>query len=322
MWPEQAVWPEEAVWPEQAVWPGQGVSPGQTGLDLSFVLGTGRCGSTLVHEVLAHHRAVGFVSNIDDNLPAFDLRGRWNGQIYRRVPPRFSQKGRLRFAPSEAYRLLDRQVSPMISNPSRNLTAEDATPWVSGQFRRFFEARAEAQHRPAFLHKFTGWPRVGFISAVFPEARFINIIRDGRAVANSWLQMPWWRGYRGPEGWPWGSLPARYEAAWEDSDRSFVALAGIGWMVLMDAFEQDQAQVPVSRSLEIRYEDIVTDPRGEHRRMLTFLGLDWGKQFEAAFRRYSFSSARHDAYRRDLSLSHVALLEKIQGERLARYGYL
>jgi len=294
----------------------------QSRLDLSFVLGTGRCGSTLVHEVLAHHRAVGFVSNIDDNLPALNLSGRWNGALYRRLPPRFSRKGRLRFAPSEAYRLLDHHVSPMISNPSRDLTADDATPWVARQFGTFFEQRAAAQHRGSFLHKFTGWPRAGFISAVLPEARFINIVRDGRAVANSWLQMPWWQGYRGPEGWQWGRLPTAYEKSWEDSDRSFVALAGLGWMILMDAFERAAALLPADRWLEVRYEDVIADPRGEHGRMLSFLGLDWDDHFEASFRRYQFSTNRQDAFRRDLNPPHVALLEKIQGERLARYEYL
>ena len=33
-----------------------------------FVLGSGRCGSTLVQEVLARHPAMAFVSNIDDAI--------------------------------------------------------------------------------------------------------------------------------------------------------------------------------------------------------------------------------------------------------------
>jgi nucleoside-diphosphate-sugar epimerase len=34
----------------------------------AFVLGTGRCGSTLIHELLARHEGVGFLSNLDDRL--------------------------------------------------------------------------------------------------------------------------------------------------------------------------------------------------------------------------------------------------------------
>ena len=75
-----------------------------------FVLGTGRCGSTLVEEVLCRHPSVGFVSNLEDrfNLPL--TAGRWNGSLYRRLPAAVTQKSRVRYAPSEAYRMLSREV--------------------------------------------------------------------------------------------------------------------------------------------------------------------------------------------------------------------
>ena len=65
----------------------------------------------------------------------------------------------------------------------------------------------------------TGWPRAGFLHAVFPDARYVNVIRDGRAVANSWLQMDWWLGYRGPEHWHFGPLSDEHREVWERSGR-------------------------------------------------------------------------------------------------------
>ena len=108
----------------------------------------------------------------------------------------------------------------------------------------FFEERARVQDKPLFLHKFTGWPRSGFLQRILPDARFVNVVRDGRAVANSFLQMPWWRGYEGPEGWGWGPLPEEYQQIWEESGRSFAVLAGLEWRILMEAFEAAQARVP------------------------------------------------------------------------------
>ena len=288
---------------------------------LVFVIGTGRCGSSLLHEVMARHPDVGFVSNIDDRLGGLDLSGKWNQTIYRRVPNRFTEKGRLRYAPSEAYRILDRQVAPILSTPSRDLVADDVTPWLEKRTREFFERRSEAQGRPVFLHKFTGWPRSGFLQAIFPEARFINVIRDGRAVANSWLQMPWWPGYQGPEGWSFGPLDEERQRVWDKAGRSFVVLAGLGWDILMDAFDTARERVPSGQWMDVRYEDVLADPRAQLGAMLEFSGLDWTPDFDAAFSRYSFGSARSEAFRRDLGPRALAALEPVVARHLTANGY-
>ena len=286
-----------------------------------FVLGTGRCGSTLLHEILARHRDAGFLSNIDDRTSSPAIGGRWNGPLYRGLPPSFSRKGRARFAPSEGYRILDRRVSPAISAPMRDLTSEDATPWLGGRFRRFFDDRARAQGSPVFVHKFTGWPRARFIDAVFPEARFVHVIRDGRAVANSLLQMSWWKGYRGPEGWGWGPLPEGYEREWESSARSFPVLAALEWKVLMDAFEESQSEIAPERWLDIRYEDLVHDPVSTSKSVLEHVGLSWTAEFEDRLRLYRFDPDRTQAFRRDLSGTDLAMLDRVLAKRLMQYGY-
>lgn len=301
---------------------GDGSGPDGGPVRFVFMIGTGRCGSSLLHEVLARHPDVGFVSNVDDRLAPLGLKGRWNNPIYRRVPPRFTEKGKLRFAPSEAYRILDRHVSPAISVPCRDLTAEDATPWLAGRFRRFFEERARAQGRPVFVHKFTGWPRAGFIHAVLPEARFVHAVRDGRAVANSLLQMPWWRGYRGPGEWGWGPLPEAYARQWEASGRSFIVLAGLEWKLLMGSFEEAKVQIPPERWMDVRYEDFVADPRAWAEKLLGFVGLTWTDAFERGFRQSRFRTTRAEGFRRELSPKDLQALEGCLAERLGLYGYV
>ena len=85
---------------------GDRVSPVDGRPRMIFVLGTGRCGSTLVEEILCRHPSVGFVSNLEDRYPLPPAASRWNGRLYRGLPARATQKGRLRYAPSEAYRCL------------------------------------------------------------------------------------------------------------------------------------------------------------------------------------------------------------------------
>ena len=300
---------------------------------LVFVVGTGRCGSTPVVEAIARHRDVGFISNVDDKLSRLDLAGRWNNALHRLSGPRdprlrplrdgrqLLEKGRLRLGPSEGWTVLDRQVAPIFSTPFRDLLAEDCTPWLRGRLREFFERRMAAQGRPVFVHHLTGWPRVGFLRAAFEDARFIHVIRDGRAVTNSWLQMGWWRGYQGPSAWHLGPLSERDQRAWDSSGHSFPVLAGLGWRTLIDAFEEARTAVPRDNWLELRYEDLLDDPRAEVARIADFVGLRWDLDYESQFARCRFESRRVDAFRRDLAPGDVAALDTVIGPTLRAYGY-
>lgn len=298
---------------------------------LVFLLGTGRCGSTLLEEVLARHPDMGFISNVDAYLAALGPKGRWNNLLYQRTPGALSQRDRLsrfqslqkrlHYGPSEAWSLLYNEVSPTVVAPFRDLTEDDVTPWMRRRFERFYGQRIFAQKKGFFLHKYTGWPRARFLHAIFPRAKFVHVIRDGRAVASSLLQMPWWRGYLGPSEWRFGPLPENYEQEWEKSGRSFVALAGIEWKIMIDAFEAAKRAIPAGGWLDIRYEELVDDPREEVGRVVKFLGLPWTEEFDARFSRHIFSKSRRQSFLNDLSTSQIDLLNDLLSDHLRSLDY-
>jgi len=300
---------------------------------LTFVLGSGRCGSTLVTELIARHPDVGFISNVDDKLARLDLKGRWNNALFARSDERDPslrpfrdrrralERGRLRVAPSEGWLVLEKQISSIFPQPCRDLTAQDAMPWLQKRIADFFDSRIEAQGKPAFVHHLTGWPRSGLLRSVYPEARFVHVVRDGRSVANSWLQMGWWDGYRGPDNWYLGPLSRADQAEWEEAERSFVVLAGLGWRILMSAIEEARALVPEEQWLDVRLEDFIDDPRGRTEEVLDFLGLEWTPQYEAGFAKHTFQASRGVAWKRDLSEADIAALERTIAKPLAAYGY-
>ena len=303
----------------------------------AFMIGTGRCGSTIVGQVVAMHPDVGFIANVDDRFAGLNRKGRLNNRIYRSLPAPLQKQGGRRggasrgrlasgvrsvaMTPSEGYRLLDRHVSPMLSEPVRDLVADDASAWLSRRLRAFFEARAAAQGRPLFLHKFTGWPRAGLMHAVFPEARFIHVVRDGRDVASSLVQQPWWHGFRGPGAWGFGPLSSEDEATWLESGRSFAVLAGLEWKILMEAFAAAERAVPAGAWLELRYEDVVERPREQVERLLAHLGLEWTDGFERAFAGLEFTRARSGAYREELPARDADLLDRVLAPALRAHGY-
>jgi hypothetical protein len=209
----------------------------------------------------------------------------------------------------------------MIAESCRDLVAADAMPWVAERFRSFFVERARAQGKAVFLHKFTGWPRSGFVQAVFPDARFIHVVRDGRAVAASDLQQPWWRGYLGPEHIYVSPLPAAYAAEWEVSGRNFAVLAAQAWKLTLDTHAMARAAIPRAQWLDVHFEDVVADPQSRFKEMLEFMGLEESEAFRSALSRTSFQSDRVDAFRRELDPATVALLERCLASHLNAWGY-
>jgi sulfotransferase family protein len=290
-------------------------------MNIVFIIGTGRCGSSFVHEILARHEDVGFISNVEDNLPINNL-GKWNNSIYRSFAGQFTRKGNVRFAPSEAYRLISKEVSPIYANSCRDLNESDVTPWLEHRFADFFGKRAIAQKKALFSHKYTGWPRIGFFRKMFPEAKFIHIVRDGRAVANSWLQMPWWNGYRGPENWLWGALPPPYEKEWAASGYAFEVLAAIAWKMLMQQYHQAESVLTADQYLTIRYEDILEAPDTQFSRMLDFCGLAQNDRFSGIVSGQRIIKSRSRAFEVDLDQNQLRNVENSLHEMLHRYGYI
>lgn len=109
----------------------------------------------------------------------------------------------------------------------------------------------------------------------FKGAKFIYVVRDGRAVVNSQVGYHFWNGWSGPENGSWGELsPARKEE-WDRYGRSFVVLAAIQWKVLMDVMESAKTSLRKENFLELKYEDLCSDPLDTFRTVTEFCELKW-----------------------------------------------
>jgi hypothetical protein len=117
---------------------------------------------------------------------------------------------------------------------------------------------------------------VPVISRVFPESRFIHMVRDGRDVYASWRKM--------------------------DATKGNAAVNAVEWIYKLRKARRDLAALGPGRALEVRYETLVSEPARTMEIVCRFLDLD----YEPAMLDFWRSSAEHiGAHHSDLIFNPV-----------------
>src|SRR5262249_9765417 len=158
---------------------------------------------------------------------------------------------------------------------------------------------------------------IDFLLEIFPDAFFIHLVRDGRAVAESLLNVGFWDGWRGPPAWRCGELKPAYQQEWDRSKRSFVILAGIQWKLLLDSVEEAKKKVKPGQFLEMKYEDFAANPRCSLRKTLSFCQLDCSEEFNTRLDTFSVKDMNYK-WRENLTFDQQRILEDSLKEHLAR----
>jgi hypothetical protein len=283
-----------------------------------FIVGTGRCGSTAFHNLLAMHPQTMWLSGFAEYFPDKPKWNRWavsavGNPLVRRVLGK-------RIKPGENYGFWYTHAYGF-AEPGRDLIRTDVTPRVRKQMRAAIAPMLTSK-RSRMLVKLTGWSRIGFLNEIFEDAKFIHMVRDGRAVASSFLHInSWqWRGWYGPYSWRHGPLSPEDQAAWEAANRSFVALAGLQWRIHTRAVEAARQALDPNRFLEVRYETFCEQPVETCRRVSEFAELADSAVFERHVKAASIKDMTN-RWRADLSVEQQALLTDLLQEDLLRYGY-
>ncbi len=184
--------------------------------------------------------------------------------------------------PGEAHEVWEADHHPALTGWESNaLDASDATgPTAQRIAREFFLVTGRSKRlidktpRNAL--------RVPFIARVFPDARFVFLVRDGRdnvnSLINAW-RTPRYRTYRLPEPHSIsGADPQWWKFVLYPGWRDDVAgplerVCARQWIAsnehALDAFEE----MPQARWTLLRYEELVTRPDAEVARVLSFLEL-------------------------------------------------
>lgn len=171
-----------------------------------------------------------------------------------------------------------------------------------------------ASGAPVFVNKrIANNRRISLLLRAFPDARFISLVRDGRAVALSLSQVNWW-----PDSlvWWYGDTPARWAAEGKDP----WVLCARNWVEELHTVEEGLAQAQPAQVLGLSYESFLDAPVDTLQRVADFAGLAPSRSWERSVRCLGFPD-RNEAWRARLDDDAVRTITEIQTDELRKYGY-
>jgi len=211
---------------------------------IGFIVGTGRCGTTILAQVLNSHSKVCVPHELQIIL------GIGNGD-------RFYEKyisGEMQKYRADDFIRLIREVCPYYFEnffdyikhfKCQKYPQSDLKKLLKGLFDHIcFEYKKEV-----FIEQ-TPWygQRLDVLKTIFPEMKVLHVLRDGRDVAISFSRTPWWS---------------------KDIQKNLLQ-----WTKEINTIHEYGVKHP-ENFLEIRYEDLVRAPADQLTRVLRLFGLEY-----------------------------------------------
>jgi hypothetical protein len=290
-----------------------------------FVLGAPRSGTSALYKALCLHPRAFWLSNWDRQLPhvaamsAVSRVAALAPATRRRVW--FGTDGGTAYAYGAPRGLLTRafpqpvEGEPVFEAAGVPVVADTATT-TDRQRRlpRSIRTRARLAGGEVFVSKRIAHnTRVPLLHALFPDARFVHITRDGRAVASSLSRVNWWQD--SPLWW-YGGTPR----GWESEGREPMDACARHWVEEVQAIERGLQSVPEEQALHLRYEDLVSKPAEVLHTLAAFGGLGPSARWDRSLEDVRFPD-QNEAWQERLG-EKAARVEDIQRDALRRLGYL
>lgn len=302
-----------------------------------FILGTPRCGSTLLQDLMSRHERIGYITYGMDLVQDPEL---FYASQWLRTTLNLDVKGERYLqdsilvhggAPAEAMRFWGTalKLEPHdLTWPQRRASdfSEQEVRFVQDTIRHVLYC-FHKQGRDRFLTKCPALlTEPLLIQDIFPDARFIHLVRDGRMVANSLIKLY--------ELQVQQDILVQHPVFKDDHFVPYPRVPGLeGWMAeygprdlrttahIWDAAIRfiDGVRPQLKHFHEIRYEDLCAEPERHVNELLAFCDLPPPAADNAAFRERLGQVGKVSHVNR---YSGFETVEAIASDSLRRYGYL
>lgn len=293
-----------------------------------FFIGMGRSGTTVIFEAFATHSELGWISYYSaryPGLPFLNVLSRAFNNRFWSVHGRKKQHGavpwwnRLVPRPKEGYPFWQAYCGEkFLWDYLIDMKADDVE---ASKLRSVLEQTIFWQGKTRFAAKLTGPPRIHYLHSIFKDAIFVHIVRDGRAVVHSMLNVGFWdkKGGHDSEFWKGAFTPDMREI-WEGDNRSPVSLAALQWSREIEVAAQERKGIPEAQFIEVKYEDYLCDPHTTIQKLYTACDL---KKSDKTHRYIDDQFYFPDANKKYQSMPEedIERMTKIMLPELVAYGY-
>jgi hypothetical protein len=249
-------------------------------------IGPGRSGSTIISEFIMVHEDLAWPTNYLEFFPKAD----WTNHLRKVFDNDYwsltGEKGQINRTkmlndclprPAEAYPFWERLTRKEINFSRGFLLKEIALDYEKEHIRSTFSSLISSQKRKKLAIKITGPGRISYLKSIFPDAIFINIVRDIDRTVNSFLNVPFWKDLGMNKIW--------WTGAYSNSDIEFYKT------IQHDPKESTEFQIRKiinttkkeaeqcnARMITIQYEDFIKNPSDVVNLILNFADLPRSSQ--------------------------------------------
>ena len=289
-----------------------------------FLLGFARSGTTHLQNLMTRDPGYGYLTAFQMVLPTFSLVGRgWLQRLMEkgmgeqtrpmdevRISMDAPQEEEVALAnsshrsfvhqfsfPRQGPRLFGKYVLMGADPDGERLTEKELRRWDRDWLGVLRKMTFHAGGRPLLLRSTTHIGRVDHLLRLFPEAKFIHIVRNPYRVYPSLLHLyrtmlPLYR----LDDYDWPEVEEFLTGAYSRMMRKYLA---------------DRDLVPGGRLAEVRYEDLERDPMGELERLYAALGLPGWEEAKPRVEAYlrTLSGYRKNDFRIDRTV-----IDRVNGE--------
>lgn len=264
-----------------------------------FIVGVQRSGTTLLRLLLNAHSEIAIPEEASFLKPI--LKRSW---VNREIRGEKKQKLVSYLRENEQFQLWNFDKKDIL-----NAISEKNSITVKELMEIIYSSYAQHEQKKKWGDKSLFFGSMELLYDLFPKAKFIHIVRDGRDVFYSWRKM--------------------------DPSKSHPAVMALDWKIKHRLVERSLRKIPKDKIHLIRYEDLVQKPEFHLKQICEFLKIDFEQSmidFHLSSNKYigkhhselifkAIDNKNTDKWKRKLTKKEQLIYQAMAGHSLIDYNY-